>query len=69
MKLAFKFENGSSEMILTPENARDKTYIDLCIDGKNDVRIKPTNNETIVLEFKSSNMASGYPGIPVEQHP
>jgi len=54
MKLAFKFENGTSQLILTPENSRDKTYIDLCIDGKNDIRIKPTTSDAIVLEFSAT---------------
>lgn len=54
MKLSFQFENGSSLIILTPENPRDKTYIDLCVDGKNDIRIKPTTTDGLALEFRAS---------------
>ena len=54
MKIAFQFENGTSLLVLTPENQRDKTYIDLCVDGKNDIRIKPCKEDGLILEFSAS---------------
>lgn len=51
MKILFQFENGTSLIVLTPENARDKAYLSLCSDGKNDIRIKPTTNESLVIEL------------------
>ena len=56
MKVAFRFENGSSECILTPENARDKSYIDLCIDGRNEIKLKPTSSDSIILCFTASEL-------------
>ncbi len=51
MKVAFRFENGTSQLILVPENARDKQYLSLCSDGRNNVRIKPTRDEVLIIEF------------------
>lgn len=58
MKIAFKFENGTSQLILTPTDARDKTYLDLCLDGKNDIRLKATSSESVILEFKAVEPAA-----------
>jgi hypothetical protein len=69
MKLAFRFENGTSQLILMPENQRDKTYIDLCVDGKNDIRLKPTNSDGITLEFTASEAKSIVPIIERNFHP
>lgn len=54
MKVTFRFENGSSECILTPENPRDKSYIDLCIDGRPDVKLKSTSMDSLILTFTES---------------
>lgn len=51
MKIAFNFENGTSQVVLTPENARDKTYLSLCVDGKDCIQIKPSNSDALVVEF------------------
>ena len=56
MKVAFRFENGFSECILTPENARDKSYIDLCIDGRSEIKLKPTTSDSIILCFTASEL-------------
>ena len=69
MKVAFRFENGSSECILTPENARDKSYIDLCIDGRNEIKLKPTSSDSIILCFTSSELKSKLNSIiPLEAY-
>jgi hypothetical protein len=54
MKIAFRFENGTSELILTPENARDQQYLGLCMDGKQSIRMKPTAKECTILEFSET---------------
>ena len=63
MKIAFRFENGTSECILTPENARDKSYIDLCIDGRSEIKLKPTTTDSIILTFTESKPKSIKPTI------
>lgn len=63
MKVAFRFENGSSECILTPENARDKSYIDLCIDGRSEIKLKPTTSDAIILVFTECKQKSIEPHI------
>lgn len=54
MKIAFRFENGTSQLILSPENGRDKQYLDLCMDGKGDIRLKPTTKDCTIIEFRES---------------
>ena len=66
MKIAFKFENGTSKLILTPTDARDKTYLDLCLDGKNDIRLKPTSSESVILEFKAVEPKNVEPPIFIQ---
>jgi hypothetical protein len=66
MKVAFRFENGSSECILTPENARDKSYIDLCIDGRNEIKLKPTSSDSIILCFTASELKSNVLGMNLD---
>jgi hypothetical protein len=51
MKISFTFENGTGLMLLTPENNRDKQLLDLCVDGRPSIRIKPTTKECTILEF------------------
>lgn len=63
MKIAFRFENGTSQLILTPEDQRDKTYIDLCIDGKNDIKLKPTTTDSIILEFNSIEVLQAHDSL------
>ena len=61
MKIAFRFENGTSQLILTPENSRDKQYLDLCMDGKSDIRLKPTTHDSAIIEFVESKPKSVTP--------
>jgi hypothetical protein len=58
MKIAFRIENGVSQLILTPENARDKQCLDLCMDGKQDMRLKPTAQDHTIIEFCESKPKS-----------
>lgn len=58
MKIAFRFENGTSQVILSPETAREKQYISLCSDGRNSVRVKPTAHESLVIEFAEERSSS-----------
>ena len=51
MKITFSIENGSSQLILTPENPRDKTCLGLCMDGKNEIKFKHTTTDCMILEF------------------
>ena len=51
MKITFTFENGTSLMLLTPENNRDKQCLDLCVDGRPVIRLKPTTKDCTILEF------------------
>jgi hypothetical protein len=67
MTIAFRFQNGTSEMILTPENARDKQYLDLCIDGKQNIRLKPTVQECTIIEFTESKPKSVVPTVEIEE--
>jgi len=76
VKLSFRFENGTSQLMLSPENPRDKTYLSLCIDGRNDMRLKPTTSDDIIIEFTESKSKSITPlalnilpelqGLPIE---
>lgn len=52
MQISFRFENGTSQIVLSPENQRDKNYLALCVDGKDNLRIKPTTTDELVIEFK-----------------
>ena len=63
MKIAFRFENGTSQLILTPENGRDKQYLDLCMDGKSDIRLKPTTHDSAIIEFVESKPKSVTPTV------
>jgi hypothetical protein len=51
MKIAFRFENGSSQLILTPTDSRDKTQLDLCLNGRPEIHLKATNDNSFILEF------------------
>jgi len=63
MKIAFRFENGSSQLILTPESARDQQYLSLCMDGKQDIRCKPTTKDCTIIEFVESKPKSIEPTV------
>ena len=49
MRIEFRF-NGASQVILTPENARDKQMLQLWIDGRPALRVKPTAGEEVIIE-------------------
>ena len=49
MNIEFRF-NGSSQVILIPENARDKQFLQLWIDGRPELRVKPTSGEEVIIE-------------------
>lgn len=68
MKIAFRFENGTSQLILTPENGRDKQYLDLCMDGKAGIRLKPTTMDCAIIEFVESGPKSITPTVIEEEH-
>jgi hypothetical protein len=51
MQPIFRFENGTGQIILTPDNPRTKALISLCIEGRPEVRIKHTTDDSLVLEF------------------
>lgn len=55
MKLTFKFENGNSQLVLTPQNSRDKICLDLCLNERPEITLKPTNEDCIILEFGERN--------------
>lgn len=63
MKITFSFSNGTSQLILTPENARDKNYLDLCIDGRANIKLKPTTSDSTIIEFTESEPKSVEPVI------
>jgi len=63
MKIAFRFENGTSQLILTPENSRDKQYLSLCVDGRSDIHLKPTAQDFIIVEFVESAPKSIEPTV------
>jgi len=69
MKIAFRFENGTSQLILTPESARDKTYLDLCMDGKQDIQLKPTTKDCTIIEFRECSPKSITPTVEGEHEP
>lgn len=54
MKIAFKLFNGTSQIILSPETPRDQLCLNLCIDGRADIKLKPTSNNDTVIEFNES---------------
>jgi hypothetical protein len=68
MKIAFRFENGTSQLILTPDNGRDKQYLDLCMDGKQEIRLKPTTMDCTIIEFVESKPRSVVPTVVEEPH-
>ena len=68
MKLAFHFENGTSQLILDPENARDEQYLSLCMDGKSDIRLKPTTSKCIIIQFSEAKPKSVEPTVVEEEH-
>ena len=51
MQVTFHFSNGESTIILSPENARDKTYLSLCVEGKSNISWKPTKDDSIAISF------------------
>jgi len=67
MKIAFHFENESSQLILTPENARDQQYLSLCMDGKQDIRLRPTTKDCVIVEFRESQPKSIEPEVTDER--
>ena len=65
MKVAFRFFNGTSELILTPENNRDKQCLYLCMDGRHDMKLKPTTQEWTIIEFTESKPTAAVAAVPV----
>jgi len=53
MKIVFQIEKEISQIIITPENSRDKACIALCISEKNNIKLKPTTTDAIVFEFNT----------------
>ena len=49
MTVEFRF-NGASQVILIPENARDKQMLQLWIDGRPTLRVKPNAGDQVIIE-------------------
>lgn len=69
MKIEFRFNNGSSTLILLPESQREKTQIAMFGEGK-DIRIAPSgiaSPESLVLttEIAKASPAANA-NVPVE---
>ena len=54
MKISFKFSNGTSHLILEPENPRDERYVDLCVSGRTEVKLLASKDKSLILEFNQS---------------
>lgn len=52
MKITFMFHNGTSQIHLAPENPRDERYLDLCVEGRTQVKVLTSKDKAITLEFK-----------------
>lgn len=70
MKICFRFENGTSELYLLPENQRDKTMLTLFTDsGTNNFSIKATKDETLCLVSRKDGVkieVVDLSGVPIE---
>jgi len=60
MRTEWRF-NGSAQLILIPENARDKQMMMLAFDGRPELRIKPTTGDEVIIEANAPK--------PVERDP
>jgi hypothetical protein len=57
MKIEFRF-NGTSQIILFPENQRDKDLLSMALNGRPELRIKPTAGEERIIEAVESQPAA-----------
>jgi len=51
MQTTFCFIDGVAQIILQPENAREEQYLSLAVEGRPNVKVKPTTDKSVVLEF------------------
>lgn len=51
MKISFQFTNGTSLVILEPENPRDERYIDLCVSGRTEIKLLSSKDKSLKIEF------------------
>ncbi len=51
MKITFQFDNGTSRVILEPENERDKMYLNLCVNAGRNLSLDAGKAEQLVIKF------------------
>jgi len=50
MKISFIF-NSVNQVVLMPENGKDKQLLSLCCNGARELTIVPSKDDSIIIEF------------------
>ena len=70
MKVQFKFDNGTSQIILTPESAREKQLYQLAMEQDHRhqrvIKLMPSTDDSLVFEI-SDGTVFRRDGIPIKE--
>ena len=53
MKIIFQFDNGTSRIILSPENVRDERDLELSREGRPIANVVTSKDKSLAVEFNA----------------
>ncbi len=61
MKIAFRFENGNSSLMIIPENEREKRQCSLFMENSGDIKLSnaPTSPESLMFSTDNYEIRAG----------